>query len=188
MAGLIYKIEAFLSDGYFSQPEYFERVIYIDPAHPDYTIPFNVLKNDRRPHHLADQVLDSFRRAGPTIQNGAPMFKDVAKPALMTLLVTGKTLVDLREFLRNKTNRDMLIAQITDPDLAAEVKKDFGNIDKDVVPDSSSVKNKLTDFSYYADVKAAFGATENRLNFGKIMAPSIPMSPACSATSAPLRP
>jgi type IV secretory pathway TraG/TraD family ATPase VirD4 len=162
-----------LSDGYFTQPEHFDRVIYFDPAHPKYTIPFNVLINvlkiNRQPHHLADQIIDSFRRAWPTIQNGAPMFKDVAKPALMALIATGQTLVDLREFLRNKAYRDGLISKIKDADLAAEIQKDFGKVDKESIPDSNSVRNKLTDFAYDADVKAAFGATINRLDFGKIM-------------------
>ena len=55
----------------------------------------------------SDIIIEVFKRAWPKNLEGAPRFKDIGKPSLRVLKETGQTLVDWREFLRNRrSSRD----------------------------------------------------------------------------------
>ena len=163
-----------LDAGHFKDQNNFNKVVYFEPTRTDYTIPFNYLNIDRPSHKHADIIIEVFKRAWPKNLEGAPRFKDIGKPSLRVLKETGQTLVDWREFLRNRGYRDQLLNRLqkTNPELVHSFRKDFDTAmskDKEFLMNSESVANKLTDFEYDPDVKRCLGHAESRINFKDFM-------------------
>jgi hypothetical protein len=68
-------------------PDIRHRPIYVDPAHTDYVIPFNVLATQaEHPYDIAAAVLEAFRRTWPECLREAPHFSNVVTAALIVLI------------------------------------------------------------------------------------------------------
>jgi len=73
----------------------YERLIYFDPTRSDYVLPFNIHKSPFHPYIVAQQVVEAFRRTGPQALEEAPRFSNIARAALLVLIETGQTLVEM---------------------------------------------------------------------------------------------
>ena len=158
------------SRGYFNNSESHKRVIYFEPSRSDYTLPFNILNlpyvaSDK----LAEQTITAFKRAWPTLKDGAPRFQDIALPALRVLIEAGQTLVDLRRFLVDQGHRQYCISRVADQHLAINWTRDFESPDVDQLKNIESVRNKLTPFVYNTALNRSMRQPTNIFNFKEIM-------------------
>jgi hypothetical protein len=157
------------SAGYFRDPQSYERLIYFDPTRSDYVLPFNILKSPFHPYIVAQQVIEAFRRTWPQALEEAPRFSNIALAALLVLIETGQTLVEMPTLLTNKTYREHLLKQVQNEDVVDYFHSRFDKWDRDGPTMAESVLNKVTAFTFNPYLKHILGATENRLDFKEIM-------------------
>jgi len=158
-----------LSVGFFDDPKAVERVIYLDPTRSDYTLPFNILKTDLPPYTLATQVIEAFRRTWPEALAEAPRFTNIALAALLVLIETGQSLIEMPLLLTDSDYRDRLLSQVRDPHLIEFFHSRFERWGREAAVMIESVLNKVTAFTFNPHLRHLLGASENRLDFKKIM-------------------
>jgi hypothetical protein len=158
-----------LSVGFFVDPKAVERVIYLDPTRSDYTLPFNILKTDLPPYTLATQVIEAFRRTWPSALAEAPRFTNIALAALLVLIETGQSLIEMPLLLTDPDYRERLLAQVHDPHLVEFFHSRFDRWGREAAVMIESVLNKVTAFTFNPHLRHLLGASENRLDFKKIM-------------------
>src|SRR6476661_2885967 len=117
--------------GYFRGPEAYQRVIYFDPTRSDYILPFNILKAPYHPYIVAQQVIEAFRRTWPQALEEAPRFSNIALAALLVLIETGQTLVEMPSLLTNKRYREHLLGQVQNDDVVDYFHSRFDKWDRE---------------------------------------------------------
>ncbi len=157
------------SVGFFREPEAYQRVIYFDPTRTDYILPFNILKAPYQPYIVAQQVIEAFRRTWPQALEEAPRFSNIALAALLVLIKTDQTLVEMPTLLTNKNYREKQLNQAQDPELSEYFHDRYDKWDREGVAMTESVLNKVTAFTFNPYLKHILGASENRLDFKQIM-------------------
>jgi hypothetical protein len=158
-----------LSIGFFDDPKTLERVIYLDPTQEDTILPFNILKTPLPPYTLATQVIEAFRRTWPTALAEAPRFTNIALVALLVLIETGQSLIEMPLLLTNTDYRERLLGQVRDRQLVEFFHSRFDHWGRDTAVMTESVLNKVTAFTFNPHLRHLLGASENRLDFRKIM-------------------
>lgn len=158
-----------LSAGFFNQPGALERVVYFDPTRADYFIPFNVLKTPAAPYALAQQVIEAFRRTWPQALEEAPRFANIALAALLVLIKTGQSLVDMARLLTDRDYRDHLLSQVRDPQLIEFFHTRFDKWGREGPLMIESTLNKVSAFCFNPHLRRLLGAADNRLDFRRIM-------------------
>lgn len=158
-----------LTVGYFDSPEARQRVIYFDPTRTDYCIPFNILASAQPPYAVAQQVMEAFRRTWPHALEEAPRFANIALAALLVLIETRQTLVDMARLLTDTEYREQLLAQVSDPQLVDFFHTRFDRWGRDGPLMIESTLNKISAFAFNPHLKRLLGAKENRLDFRRIM-------------------
>src|SRR5262249_46512705 len=91
-----------MSVGFFDDPSACQRVIYFDPTRADFTLPFNVLKSQFPPYTVVQMVIEAFRRTWPAALAEAPRFSNIALAALLVLIETRQSLVEMPLLLTDK--------------------------------------------------------------------------------------
>lgn len=157
------------SVGYFRDRESYEKIIYFDPTRSDYILPFNILKSPFHPYIVAQQVIEAFRRTWPQALEEAPRFSNIALAALLVLIETKQTLVDMPTLLTNRGYREELLREVQNVDLIEYFHSRFDKWDREGVAMTESVLNKVTAFTFNPYLKHILGASENRLDFRAIM-------------------
>jgi hypothetical protein len=157
------------SAGYFRDPQSYHRLIYFDPTRSDYVLPFNILKSPFHPYIVAQQVIEAFRRTWPQALEEAPRFSNIALAALLVLIETGQTLVEMPTLLTNKAYREDLLKQVQNEDVVDYFHSRFDKWDREGAAMTESVLNKVTAFTFNPYLKHILGASENRLDFKQIM-------------------
>ncbi|MCI0627470.1 MAG: type IV secretion system DNA-binding domain-containing protein [Acidobacteria bacterium] len=158
-----------LSVGYFRDPAAYERIIYFDPTRTDYVLPFNVLKTPLPPYTLAQQVIEAFRRTWPQALEEAPRFANIALAALLVLIETSQSLVEMAQLLTDKDYRENLLQQVRDPQLVDFFHTRFDRWGREGPLMIESTLNKVSAFSFNPHLRHLLGANENRLDFRRIM-------------------
>src|SRR5258708_24586277 len=145
------------------------RIIYVDPVRRDYVIPFNILATNDEPYQVAACVLEAFRRTLPTL-NQAPHFENLMTHALLVLIKTKKTLIDLTRLLTDARWREDLLREANEPKLTAFFHDRFDQWNKREAPMMlESSLNKITALSINPYLEAMLGQKENRLNLKEVM-------------------
>src|SRR5215211_5069482 len=132
------------SVGYFRDETAYERVIYFDPTRSDYLLPFNILKSPFHPYIVAQQIIEAFRRTWPQALEEAPRFSNIALAALLVLIETKQTLVEMPTLLTDKSYRDDLLKQVQTHDVVEYFHTRFDKWDKEGAAMMESVLNKVT--------------------------------------------
>src|SRR5260221_9300836 len=146
-----------------------ERIIYVDPVRRDYVIPFNVLATNDEPYQVAACVLEAFRRTFPTLKE-APHFENLMTHALLVLIKTHKTLIDLTRLLTDRPWREELLKEAGEPKLTAFFHDRFDQWNKREAPIMlESSLNKITAFSINPYLEAMLGQQENHLDLKRVM-------------------
>ncbi len=144
------------------------QIVYVDPTRTDYVIPFNVLATEDEPYKVATSVLEAFRRTFPTLKE-APHFENLMTHALLVLIKTRRTLMDLTHLLVDIDWRDTLLAQAGEPKLTSFFHDRYDQWGKEAPHMRESTLNKVTAFAINPYLEVMLGQQENRLDLKKIM-------------------
>jgi hypothetical protein len=144
-----------VTNGVITNPDIRQCIIYVDPSRQDYVIPFNVLATSDTPYKVATSVLEAFRRTWPNSLKEAPHFSNIMIHALLLLIKTKMTLVDLPRLLTDQDFRDELLAQTDDPTLAEffHDRYDRWGRDAPVMRESSLNKGNYSDYPSASGMK-----------------------------------
>ncbi len=99
----------------------------------------------------------------------APRFSNIALAALLVLIETGQTLVEMPTLLTNKSYREQQLKQVQNSDLIEYFHSRFDKWDREGAAMTESVLNKVTAFTFNPYLKHILGASDNRLDFKQIM-------------------
>jgi hypothetical protein len=157
-----------LTRGVLTNPEVRSRMVYVDPTREDYVIPFNVLATADKPYNIVAAVLEAFRRTFPTLRE-APHFENLMTHALLVLIQTRKTLMDLTRLLVDADWREGLLAQAGDPDLTSFFHDRYDQWGREAPLMRESTLNKVTALSINPYLKVMLGQKENRLDMKALM-------------------
>jgi len=158
-----------LSKRFFDEPAAQRRVVYFDPTRADYTIPFNVLATPGSPYAIAQQVIEAFRRTWPKSLEEAPQFTNIALAALLVLINTRRTLIDMGRLLTDQDFRDELLACTEDQSIVEFFHGRFDRWGRDGPRMIESTLNKVSAFAFNPHLRRLLGSQENRLDFRRIM-------------------
>ncbi len=157
------------ANGYLSDLRRRGRIIYFDPMHSDWVMPFNVLKSAYPPYVTAMNLVEAFKRTWPESLREAPRFTNILLACLLVLIANERTLVDLPRLLTDKDWREEQLENITDEDLLSVFHERIDRWGKDEAVILESVLNKLSAFTLNPTLKRILGCQENHLDFRKIM-------------------
>lgn len=159
-----------LDQGTLDDIQQAERVIYLDPTEHSFVVPFNVLATAGEPYEIAQNVIEAFRRTWPESLVEAPHFSNIMLHALMLLIRTRSTLIDLPRLLMSRPYRERLLERVDAPELSAFFHDRFeqwGRQQGAIMKESSL--NKVTALTLNPHLRLMLGQQENRLNFRAMM-------------------
>lgn len=149
-------------------PEIRRRIVYVDPTRKDYVIPFNVLATQDEPYNVVAAVLEAFRRTFPTLRE-APHFENLMTHALLLLIRTKKTLMDLTRLLVDQDWREELLREAGEPDLTSFFHDRYDRWGREAPLMRESTLNKVTALSINPYLKLMLGQKENHLDMKAVM-------------------
>ncbi len=144
------------------------RIVYIDPTRKDYVIPFNVLATQDEPYNVVAAVLEAFRRTFPTLRE-APHFENLMTHALLLLIRTEMTLMDLTRLLVDQDWREELLREAEEPDLTSFFHDRYDRWGREAPMMRESTLNKVTALSINPYLKIMLGQKENHLDMKALM-------------------
>lgn len=162
-------LKSLITQKVLDNPEICDRLIYVDPAREDYIIPFNVLATPDRPYAVATSVLEAFRRTWPDSLKEAPHFTNIMFHALLVLIQTKCTLMDLPRLLVDKEFRETLLICANQSELTSFFHDRYDQWGRDGAVMRESTLNKVTALSINPYLKLMLGQKENHLDFREIM-------------------
>jgi hypothetical protein len=157
---------------WLADPTNRQRVVYLDPARTDHVVPVNLLKQAwATPYQVAEQIVEAFKRVWPeTVGDGrAPRFAEILRNALLVLAVRGRTLLELTPLLTQAAYRAKLLVNFPDAQVAAFFASQYDRWGREQVIMASPVLNKVSAFLFQPSVRLSLGASENRLDWRRIM-------------------
>jgi len=158
------------AQGYFERPDAFERLVYLRfGGDSDRTIPFNVL---RQPHQAAEDIAenlrDAFTRVWPELTEQA-VFGSIFPSAIVALVASRRSLVDLPRLLRDKEFRDQCAASISNPTvLQALSLVDAQRGDAAAGPLGATIR-RVFEMTFHPVAYHALGQPDTVLDFRKLM-------------------
>lgn len=157
-----------ITRGILADPNIRSRIVYVDPTRTDYVIPFNVLATEDEPYKVAASVLEAFRRTFPTLKE-APHFENLMTHALLVLIETRHTLMDLARLLVDADWRETLLQQAGNPRLTSFFHDRYDQWGREAPHMRESTLNKVTAFMINPYLEVMLGQQENRLELKQIM-------------------
>ena len=146
------------------------RVIYLDPSRTDYVVPANLLKSaTATPYEIAENVVEAFKRVWPQTLAEAPRFAQIMRNALVVLAQRGLSLLELEPFLTDATLRRHLLHGFSDAQVTGFFATQYNRWGREQVIMAGPVLNKVSAFLFQPAVRLSLGATENRLDFRRII-------------------
>lgn len=155
--------------GILDYPAQRERIVYVNPADHRYIIPFNVLQTPGAPYEVAQNVIEAFCRTWPESLREAPHFSNVMLHALLLLIRSQQTLVDLPRLLLNKPFREEILTAVGDASLTAFFHGRYDAWERRSPEMRESTLNKVTALTLNPHLKLMLGQGENRLDFRQMM-------------------
>jgi hypothetical protein len=155
---------------WLADPANRQRLIYLDPARQDYLIPWNILRNPAStPYEIAENIVEAFRRVWPDTLAEAPRFAQILRNAVLVLISSGLTLLELEPLLTDREFRRRLLANVKDPLVTSFFAHQFERWGREQAIFVASVLNKTSAFLFKPQVRGMLGANENCLNFRQMM-------------------
>lgn len=155
--------------GFFRNPKNRARVLYFDPSQSEHVLPFNVLHSSSPPYATAIHLIEAFRRTWPESLREAPRFTNILLASLLVLIENRLTLADLPRFLTDKKYREVLLEEIEDPEIVSVFHERLDRWGREQPLILESILNKVSAFTLNPTLRRILGATENHLDFRKIM-------------------
>src|SRR4051812_27338707 len=158
--------------GTFSDPQAFERLVYLDLPHAaaqQRYLPFNYLEQPYDDHALAELVAEAARRAWPELATGAPTFENILKHSVIALRQNQEPLTRLADLLTDKPYREQLIARVTDPQVVRFFHLRMDQWGRDEVHMKESTLNRADLLTLSPVLRHSLESHENRLSFREII-------------------
>ena len=146
-----------------------KRIIYLDPSRRDWALPFNVLHTPSEPYRVAQNVLEAFRRAWPESLREAPRFANIVLAATMVLIENKLTLAEMPRLLTDYTYRDMLLRQVTNPEVTRFFRTRYDRWGREQALIVESALNKVGALVINPQLRLILGQRENALPFRRLM-------------------
>src|SRR6266702_3541795 len=112
------------SSDFFRHPQAYDRLWYFDFSREDRCVPFNVLNQPYEPHTIANNLLEAMHRAFPVSGTTASLDNMILASALV-LAVHGKPVTALNNLILDRSFRDRLLRNVTDPLIVQFFKSKF---------------------------------------------------------------
>lgn len=158
-----------VTSGYLNAPANRARLVYLDTSNERHIPAFNVLAIPGEPYAIAQLVIEAFRRTWPDALKEAPQFSNIMLAALLVLIKTNHTLVDLHRLLIDADWREQLLTQAQDGEATAFFHDRYDRWGRDAPTMRESTLNKVSAFVFNPTIKRMLGATGNALDFRTIM-------------------
>ena len=153
----------------FAEPAFRKRIVYLDITHQNGLLPFNILATKGNAYDIAQLVIEAFRRTWPETLKEAPQFTNIMLVALVVLIKTGCTLIDVHRLLTDKQWRDKLLVQAQDEQATAFFHGRYDKWGREGALMIESTLNKVSAFAFNPTLRTMLGAKENALNFRALM-------------------
>lgn len=145
-------------------------LLYIDFAHGEAYLPFNVLQGRGDSHTRARQLVEVCKRAWPALADGAaPTFENILLHAAVVLIENGQPLTVLGRLLVDKTFRDMSLIQVRDEQVVRFFHERYDRWGRDGVLMRESTLNRLALLTFSPTLRYSLGQRENALDFRQHM-------------------
>lgn len=165
-----YMDRPFLHDPFRRGKANLDKVIYVDPARTDFLIPANILKSSyANEYETTDNVIEGFVRVWPDMDQRAPRFEQILSNSLPVLAKNDRSIVELERFLTDIEFQMRLLNRINDPKIASFWLNQYARWGKERDLWINSVLNKVDRLIFTPQLRYMFGATENRLDFRRII-------------------
>src|SRR6266516_1721736 len=160
-----------IDEGYFTRPDAYDKLWYVDFSRRDRFVPFNVLnKPGVYPDAVAQQFVEACTRAWPQLADGAaPRFENIMLATALTLCQNGLPLPAAHRLLTNKSYRDGLLERVTDSLVVSFFHERFDKWGKETPLMIESTLNKLFALLFSHTIRYSVGQHENILDFRRIM-------------------
>ena len=146
-----------------------QRIIYFEPGRNDYLVPFNVLNAPYESYTIAQNILEAFRRTWPESLREAPRFSNIVLAALLVLIETKLTLVEMPRLLTEKEYRESLLDRVSNVEAVRFFRERYDRWGREQSLMVESVLNKVGAFVINPRLRLILGQKENRLPFREIM-------------------
>ncbi|MEP7285507.1 MAG: type IV secretion system DNA-binding domain-containing protein [Chloroflexota bacterium] len=158
-----------VTNGYLASLPHMRRLLYLDMTDSEHLPAFNVLAVPGEPYAIAQLVIEAFRRTWPEALKEAPQFSNVMLAALVVLIKTKHTLVQIHRLLVDKPWRDERLAEADDAEAEAFFRDRYEKWGRDAPGMIESTLNKVSAFTFNPTLKRMLGARENALDFRVLM-------------------
>lgn len=156
-------LEYLVGKGYFTAPDAFEKLVYIDfPA--DSHVPFNVLAQPYDPHTVALNTLEALTRTWGDLRS-APLFSTLFLASALTLIANRLPLTDIYPLLLDGGFREACLASVPDP----LVHQTFAFYERHGRGQAGSTLRRAFLLSFSPVIRGTLGQTENWLDFRALM-------------------
>jgi hypothetical protein len=158
--------------GTFSDPNAYERLIYLDvpaAAAAGRFLPFNYLAQPYDDHAMAELVTEACRRAWPELATGAPTFENILKHSVIALRQNNLPLTVLADLLTDTALRDRALANVTDPQVVRFFRMRMDQWGRDAAHMKESTLNRADLLTLSPVLRHSLGSSENRLSFRQLI-------------------
>jgi hypothetical protein len=158
-------------DGFFSNPQFANKFLYIDFSRQDRYLPFNILNTRYRPHETARHVVEVCKRVWPALANGAaPLFENVMLASTLTLIENNLSITEAPRLITDRSYRDMLLSQVSDQQVVHFFKASFDNLRPvDQLDQAQSSLRRLFLLTFSETLRYSLGQPDNALDFRQLM-------------------
>jgi hypothetical protein len=156
--------------GHITTPIDTDRFWYVDFGRKEYSIAWNLLNKPQDPYETAVSIDKAFKRMFPDLADGsAPHFENVILYSVITLIENNLPLPMLQPLLLNADYRMQLLEQVSYPDVREFFLYRFDQWGKEAANKKESTLNKVSILTLSPTFRHAFGQTDNKLQFRRIM-------------------
>jgi hypothetical protein len=153
---------------WLADPDNARRLLYFEPGRSDRLIPMNLLLSSDPPYHIAQAVIEAFRRTWSGLA-AAPQFETITLHSLLLLIEHRLSLCELPALLMKQTFRNRLLAGSQQPEIVSFFHERFGKWGREQATRIESTLNKASALLLNPQLKLILGANENRVDLRQIM-------------------
>ena len=159
-----------LKAGYFKRKDATKRLLYVDFAHRERALPFNVLKQPYSIEEVARLVVEACTRAWPALADGnAPQFENILLASIPVLIANHLPLTEMTQLLSDRPYRERLLRQVTDPQILSFFHDRFDHWGREAPLLVESALRRVFLLAYTPALRYSLSQAENLLNFRQLM-------------------
>jgi hypothetical protein len=158
-----------LARGYFRRSDAMRKLLYVDFAHPERFIPFNVLRAPYTTYEIARNLVEACTRAWPSLGGGAaPQFENLLLASATVLIENDLPLTALSPLLTDDAYRARLLTRVTDPQARDFFRFRYGGKSGGGGLNESTLRRAFL-LTYPPPLRYSLGQQENALDFRALM-------------------